>query len=106
VPPIEIPDFTKGKRTRRGRPLPPNEMPEPFPVVAIPCEEIDAVIGARNVEERRRFLRQQKLLGRLVTDEGRLTQRVRVGEGRRVRMYVFRDSVPCIRLRSNRVFFW
>ena len=106
MPPIAIADFTKGKRTRRGKPLSPEQMPEPFAVVAVPRSEIDRAIGARSEGERISFLREQKLLGRLVTDPSRLTNRVRLPDGRRVRMYVFRESVPPIRRRSRRIVYW
>ncbi|MFI5027827.1 MAG: hypothetical protein ACHQCF_02455 [Solirubrobacterales bacterium] len=38
----------KGRKSRKGLPLPPDEMPKPLPVVGIcRCEKIDALIGAR-----------------------------------------------------------
>ncbi len=107
---VEIPDFVKGKKTRRGERLPVKEEL----VTAVTPDDIDAFINARSERERRSHLRGLRDLGTLIHNPGRLTQRVRTdinaADGRFVnrRAYVFRGSwhaVPKIhRRRQVRVF--
>lgn len=96
----EIPDFRKGKQTRRGEPAPT----EPFPVTVIGRDEAMAFFNARKPADLYRHLRGLRDLGLLVHTERRLTQPVRVGEGQRVAAYVVRGSaadVPRLRPRPR-----
>lgn len=92
---VEIPDFVKGRKTRRGEPLPPEEIPRPELVTAVAPSEIDAFLGARSPAERIRHLRRLRDEGVLIHSKGRLQQRIR---GHDIpRAYVFRGyaaSVP------------
>lgn len=74
---VEIPDFVKGRKTRRGEPLPPEEMPRPELVTAVAPSEIDAFLGARSPDERRRHLQRLRDEGILIHAKGRLQQRIR-----------------------------
>lgn len=88
---VEIPDFVKGKKTRRGEPLPPEEMPQPELVTAVAPAVIDAFLRARSYGERIRHLRELRDEGMLIHSKGRLTQALR---GHDVdRAYVFRGCV-------------
>lgn len=94
---VEIPSFVKGKKTRRGEPLPPDEMPRPELVTAVARSEIDRFLGARDANERTAHLRRLRAEGRLIHNKGRLTQKVR-GQGVPT-AYVFRgpaEAVPKI----------
>lgn len=85
---VEIPDFIKGRKTRRGEPRPPEEMPRPEVVTAVAPSEIDAFLGTRSPAERVRHLRWLRDDGVLIHSKGRLQQRIR---GHDVcRAYVFR----------------
>jgi len=106
---VEIPDFVKGKKTRKGKPLPTKEEL----VTAVTPDDVDRFLGARSERERRSHLRGLRDLGLLIHNPGRLTQRVRTdinADGRFVnrRAYVFRGpwhAVPKIqRRRQVRVF--
>lgn len=90
---FHIDDFRKGKKSRQGEPLPPDEMPEPQAVVAVTPEEIDAYLGVRDARHRTKRLRGLRDLGALVHEPDRLTQRVRLRDGRKVRCYVLRPGV-------------
>lgn len=94
---VEIPNFVKGKKTRRGEPLPPDEMPQPELVTAVARSEIDRFLGARDMGERTAHLRRLRDEGVLIHNKGRLTQKVR-GQGVPT-AYCFRgpaESVPRI----------
>jgi len=106
---VELPDFVKGPKTRKGERLPTKEEL----VTAVTPDDIDAFLKARSEHERRTHLRGLRELGILIHNPGRLTQRVRTGiddNGRfqQRRAYVFRGpwwSVPKItRRRRVRVF--
>lgn len=85
---------------------------EPIPAVMVVSPDgIDAAIGARSVGERVRFLRQQRILGRLVAPTpGRLTTRLRRGErlaGSRTVYCFVGEGVPHIRGRTEmRISVW
>lgn len=99
---VEIASFVKGKKTRRGRPLPTDEMPRSELVTAVAPAAIDRFLGARDATERTRHLRRLRDEGILIHNRGRLTQKVR-GHGI-PSAYVFRgsiDGVPRIRDRSS-----
>jgi hypothetical protein len=96
----EIPDFRKGKQTRKGEPTPT----EPFAVTVIGRDEAHRFFNARSDRDLYRHLRGLRDLGLLVHTEGRLTQIVRVGVGERVRAYVVRGpaaEVPRLRDRPR-----
>jgi hypothetical protein len=98
--PYEIPDFRKGKQTRRGQPTPT----DPFPVTVVGRDEAREFFNARTDADLRRHLRGLRDLGLLVHAKGRLTQPVRVGEGQRVAAYVVRGpaaEVPRLRDRPR-----
>ncbi len=98
--PHEIPDFRKGKQTRRGQPTPT----DPFLVTVVDRGEAREFFNARTDTELRRHLRGLRDLGLLVHAKGRLTQPVRVGEGQRVAAYVVRGpaaEVPRLRDRPR-----
>lgn len=102
-----IRDFRQGKTTRRGRPLPPDEMPLPEVVTAVSTDVAQEACGCRTRSELLTFLRGQRARGRMICQEGRLTQRVRLDDGRHVRCYVFRgDSVPRMHPNADRVITW
>jgi hypothetical protein len=83
---VEIFDgFIKGRKTRRGHPLP--TAPEPVVTLVSPAS-IDAFLGARDLAERLRHLRRLRDEGVLIHNRGRLTQAVR-GQGV-ARAYCFR----------------
>jgi hypothetical protein len=90
---VEIFDgFVKGRKTRRGRPVP--NAPEPVVTLVHP-DSIDGFLGARSHTERLRHLRDLRDRGILIHSKNRLTQAVR-GQGVS-RAYVFRrraDEVP------------
>jgi len=94
---VEIASFVKGKKTRRGEPLPPEEMPQPELVTAVAPSAIDRFLGSRDASERTRHLRRLRADGILIHNRGRLTQKIR-GHGIPT-AYVFRgaaESVPRI----------
>jgi hypothetical protein len=96
----EIPDFRKGKQTRKGDPTPT----EPFPVTVIGRDEAMAFFNARKPADLYRHLRGLRDLGMLVHTKRRLTQPVRVGGGQRVAAYVVRGpaaDVPRLRPRPR-----
>lgn len=98
--PYEIPDFRKGKQTRRGQPTPT----DPFPVTVVGRGEAREFFNARTDADLWRHLRGLRDLGMLVHSSGRLTQTVRVGEGQRVAAYVVRGpaaDVPRLRPRPR-----
>lgn len=102
-----IRDFRQGKTTRRGRPLPPDEMPPTEVVTVVSTDAALDACGCRNRPELLEFLREQRSLGWMVCQDGRLTQRVRLADGRHARCYVFRgDSVPRLRPARSRLGFW
>ncbi len=79
-----IEDFVPGKRTRKGRPLPADEVPRPRTVVAVPPSRARRFFRARSQAELRAHLRRLKEEGRLVTPAGKgLRCRVRIDGGRR-----------------------
>lgn len=105
--PHEIPDFRKGKQTRRGKPTPT----EPFPVTVVHREEALEFFNARTDAELLRHLRGLRDLGLLVHSPRRLTQPIRVGERERIRAYVVKGpaaDVPKLRggRPRNRVLYW
>jgi hypothetical protein len=100
---VELHDqFVKGRKTRRGRPLPNDEKPAPEPVVTlVHPASIDDFLGARSYGERLRHLRRLRDEGLLIHGRRMLLQRVR-GQGVE-RAYVFRcqaHEVPRIEARS------
>jgi hypothetical protein len=70
---VEIPDFVKGKKTRRGRPT--DVTPQPVTVVTTDC--VDEFLGARDQRERTEHLRDLRDRGKLIHNKGTLRQRVR-----------------------------
>lgn len=102
-----IHDFRCGKTTRRGEPLPPEEMPPAETVTAVSRDAALDVFGCRSREELTTFLRRQRTLGVLIADQGRLTKRVRLRDGRRERCYVARGSqLPQRHVSRGRVTYW
>jgi hypothetical protein len=109
-----IEDFTEGRRTRGGEPIP--DAPPPFVVTVVTRDAIDEFLGTRNARELTRHLRALRQLGLLVHEPGRLTQRVVVGRDERGyprtrRCCVFRaespNAVPRMRRhRAPRISFW
>lgn len=101
---VELHDeFVKGRKTRDGRPLPPDEMPQPERVVTMVAPDaVDDFLGARSVAERVAHLRRLRDEGLLICHgRGRLYQYVR-GQGVRT-AYVFRapaHDVPRIDQRT------
>jgi hypothetical protein len=85
-------EWTKGKRSHKGQPLPPDQMPQPDRVVSLVAPSaIDSAIGARSRAERTRFLRQLRDEGRIYCDKnGKLTQSLRRGSHGLRSAYVFR----------------
>jgi hypothetical protein len=102
---VELHDqFVKGRKTRRGRPVPNDEKPAPEPVVTLVTHgEIDHFLGARSLSERTAHLRRLRDDGLLICrGGGRLSQDVR-GQGVRS-AYVFRcpaHDVPRIEQRAS-----
>jgi hypothetical protein len=99
---VELNDqFVKGRKTRRGRPVPNDEKPTPEPVVTlVHPASIDDFLGARSYGERLRHLRRLRDEGLLIHGRRMLLQRVR-GQGVE-RAYVFRcqaHEVPRIEAR-------
>ena len=112
---VEIPDFTKGKRTRRGQPLPPEQAPVPFLATVVTRDSIHDFLRSRTSDERDAFLRRLRRRGLLVHEGGRLTQRVRTGRtlasgyAETERCYVFRGCahlIPRVRRSRDRVIYW
>jgi hypothetical protein len=88
--------FRKGKVTRRGRPLPPDEMPPAEEVVTlVHPAKVGAFLNSRDRAELLAHLSRLREQEILIHDRGRLQQSVR-DQGVR-RAYVFRrrsDEVP------------
>jgi hypothetical protein len=97
--PYEIPDFRKGKQTRRGVPTPT----DPFLVTVVRRDEAREFFNARTDAELRRHLRGLRDLGLLVHSPDLLTQTVRVGERERIRAYVVKGPAADVpKLRGGR----
>jgi hypothetical protein len=97
--------FTKGKVTRKTKPLPPEEMPKPEKVVTLVApDSIESFLGAHNRAEVTQHLRKLRDSGLLITDKGaRLTQSIK---GQPIkRAYCFgtsAETVPRIDHRESR----
>lgn len=101
---VELHDcFTKGKVTRKGKPLPPEEMPKPEKIVTLVApDSIESVLGAHNRAEVTQHLRTLRDSGLLITDKGaRLTQSIK-GQPLK-RAYAFRATADCIPRIDHRV---
>ena len=104
----EIPDFRRGKQTRKGRPVPTPSVR----VTVVPAAEADSFFRTRSRRERVEHVRGLQALGLLHHhDPGKLTCRVRTGEKNaegwpvKERAYVFNcrpDEVPRRRRRAER----
>jgi hypothetical protein len=88
-------------------------MPPAETVTAVPRRDALAEFGCRNERELRGHLRNLRTLGVLISDDGKLTKRVRVGtdargRSRRARFYVVRGvEVPRYRKwKGPRVVTW
>lgn len=102
-----ITGWQTGKKTRKGSPLPPDEMPPTETVTVVPLREGMSEFGCRTRTELDRWLRLQREMGRLVCERGRLTQRVQMANGRRRPCYVVRGTtIPRRRQRRTRMLYW
>jgi hypothetical protein len=100
--PREIADFRQGRKTRKGRPLSPDEMPPAELVTVVSPGEAREFFHAPSDERLRRHLRGLRDLGFLVHEPGRLTIQVKLPDGSRGTGYVFRgpaSGVPRLRRR-------
>lgn len=88
--PRQIAKFTKGRRTKKGEPLPADAQPRPFPAVVLTRDEVDLFFGVRSRQERVQWVRALRDRGLVVHDNGKLTNTVRLPDGRRIKAYVFR----------------
>lgn len=96
----EIPDFVKGKKQSRYS----HATGRPERVTVVTPNEIDRFLGARSGRELAEHLRWLRGRGTLITERGRLTQRVRCDDGIARRRFVFRGethAVPKIRIRKR-----
>jgi hypothetical protein len=98
-----IRDWQSGRKTRRGQPLPPGQMPPMEEVVVVESHEALDVFGCRDRAELTRFLRGLRAEGTLVvTEKHRLTSVVRkTGDRGFYRAYVTRGNPPRMRPRRR-----
>jgi hypothetical protein len=99
MPVYEIADFVKGKRTGRNI-----TARDPERVTVVTGDVVDQFLGARSRDERDDHLRWLRERGTLISEPGRLMQRVRCDDGIARLRYFFRgpaDAVPKIRKRPG-----
>lgn len=82
-------------------------MPPTETVTVVPRADALEEFGCRTRPELDKWFRSQRALGRLVTERGRLTKRVRLPDGRRTHCCVVRGTaIPRRRRRRTRIFYW